>query len=91
MNKDELIKKVSQTSGVSPKNTKVVVASLMEIIKQSLKNGEEIRISGFGKFEVKKRAERVSINPRTKERMQIPSMRVPAFKVGKDLRDAVSG
>ena len=90
MNKLEFIKKVSETSGVNQKHTKDVIESMIEIIKSSLNKGEEVRLTGFGKFEVKKRSERVAINPMTKKKMVVPSAIVPTFKAGSELKKAVS-
>ena len=90
MNKLEFIKKLSANSGVSQKDAKEILSAMVDLIKESLKNHEEIKLTGFGKFEVKNRAERVTINPLTKERMVIPSAKVATFRAGKELKDAVN-
>ena len=90
MNKLEFIKKVSETSGVSQKDTKDVLESMFELIKETLTRGEEVKLTGFGKFEVKKRSERVAMNPITKKKMVVPSSIVPTFRAGAELKKAVS-
>lgn len=91
MNKLEFIKQLSDNSGVSQKNTKEVLSAMINVIKDSLTKGEEVKITGFGKFEVKDRAERVAINPKTQKKIIIPRSKVAMFKVGKELKDAVNG
>jgi len=90
MNKLEFIKKVSENSGVNQKNTKEVVESMIELIKSALKSGDEVKLTGFGKFETKKRSERVAMNPATKKKMVVPSAIIPSFKAGSELKKAVS-
>lgn len=90
MNKIELIKKLSSTSGVAQKNTKEVLNAMINVIKDTLIKGEEVKITGFGKFEVKERAQRVTINPRTQKKMIIPKSKVASFRVGKELKTAVN-
>ena len=90
MNKNDLIKKIAQNSCVTQKEAKEMLSSLCFLIKDSLKNGEDVKINGFGKFEVKNRSERVVMNPKTKERIIIPSSKRASFKASEDLTSAVN-
>ncbi len=66
-----------------------VVEATFESITEALQNGDKIQLIGFGTFEVRERAARKGRNPRTKEDIEIPASKVPAFKAGKALKDAV--
>jgi DNA-binding protein HU-beta len=90
MNKQELIEKITKSSKCcSNAEATRVLNSIIDAITQSLKKGEEVTITGFGTFKTKKRASRAGINPKTGEKINIPSMTVPRFKAGKKLKDAV--
>ena len=90
MNKTELIAAVAEKVGMTKKDAERVVNATMEAITESLVKGDKVQVSGFGIFEVKAREARVGRNPRTKEAIQIPATRLPAFKASKALKDAVS-
>ena len=90
MNKTELIAAVAEKTGLTKKDAERVINATVETITQSLVAGEKVAISGFGGFEVKAREARVGRNPRTKETIQIPATRLPAFKAAKALKDAVA-
>ena len=90
MNKTELIAAVAEKVGMTKKDAERVVSATIETIEASLVKGEKVSISGFGIFEVKAREARVGRNPRTKETIQIPATRLPAFKASKALKDSVS-
>ena len=90
MNKAELINAVAEKAGLSKKDTEVAVNSLIEVITAALKKGDKVQLVGFGSFEVKARAARTGRNPKTKEPINIPASKVPAFKAGKALKDAVA-
>ena len=90
MNKTELVAIAAEKSGLSKKDAERVVSAAFETITAQLVKGEKVQISGFGIFEVKEREARVGRNPRTKESIQIPASRVPAFKASKTLKDTVS-
>ena len=90
MNKTELVAAVAEKSGLSKKDAERVVSATFDIIATQLTKGEKIQISGFGIFEVKEREARVGRNPRTKEAIEIPASKVPAFKASKALKDTVS-
>ena len=90
MNKTELVAAVAEKSGLSKKDAERVVSATFETITAQLTKGEKVQISGFGIFEVKEREARVGRNPRTKEAIEIPASKVPAFKASKALKDIVS-
>ncbi|ACQ71906.1 MAG: HU family DNA-binding protein [Exiguobacterium marinum] len=89
MNKTELIQAVTEKADVSKKEATKIVEATFESITEALQNGEKIQLIGFGTFEVRERAARKGRNPRTKEDIEIPASKVPAFKAGKALKDAV--
>ena len=90
MNKTELIAAVAEKTGLTKKDAERVVSATFETITETLAKGEKVQVFGFGNFEVKTREARVGRNPRTKETIQIPATRLPAFKASKTLKDAVS-
>lgn len=90
MTKAELIASVATKTGFSKKDSEKAVAAIIGAVTESLANGESVQLVGFGTFEVKARAARKGINPRTKEEITIPASKLPAFKAGKALKDAVS-
>ena len=89
MNKTELIAAVAEAAGLSKKDTEAAVNATLNTITASLKKGDKVQLVGFGSFEVKKRAERTGLNPRTKQPVKISASKVPVFKAGKALKDAV--
>ena len=90
MNKTELIAEVAKKCGMSKKDAEKAVAATVDAITESLVKGDKVQVSGFGIFEVKTREARVGRNPRTKETIQIPATKLPAFKASKTLKDAVA-
>ena len=90
MNKAELVAAVAEKTGLSKKDSEKAVNAVFEAITESLVKGDKVQLVGFGSFEIKERAARVGRNPRTKEEIEIPASRVPAFKAGKALKDAVA-
>ena len=90
MNKTELIAAVAEKTGLTKKDAERVINATFETIEASLVKGDKVQVSGFGIFEVKAREARVGRNPRTKEAIQIPATRLPAFKASKALKDAVA-
>ena len=90
MNKAELINAAAEKAGLSKKDTETVVNATIDVIAGALADGDKVQLVGFGTFEVKTRGERMGINPRTKETIQIAATTAPAFKAGKALKDAVS-
>ena len=90
MNKAELIAAVAEKTGLSKKDTEAVVSASLEVITESLAQGEKVQLVGFGSFETKARAARIGRNPRTKEEIKIPATRLPIFKASKTLKDTVA-
>lgn len=89
MNKAELINAAAEKAGLSKKDTEAVLNSIIEVISDALAEGDKVQLVGFGAFEVKNRAERTGRNPKTKEPIKIPASKVPVFKPGRALKDAV--
>ena len=90
MNKTELIAAVAEKAGLTKKEAERVINATVDTITESLVKGDKVQLSGFGIFEAKTREARVGRNPRTKETIQIPATRLPAFKASKTLKDTVA-
>lgn len=90
MNKAELVAAVAEKTALSKKDSEKAVNAAFEAITEALVAGGKVQLVGFGSFETKERNARVGRNPRTKEEIEIPASRVPAFKAGKALKDAVA-
>ena len=89
MKKAELIDAVATKSELTKQDSRKAVDALFETISNTLAKEEKIQLIGFGTFEVRERAERTGRNPQTGEEMTIPASKVPAFKPGKELKEAV--
>ena len=89
MNKTELINAVAENAGLSKKAAEAAVNAALNAITESLKAEEKVQLVGFGSFEVKHRAERTGLNPQTKQPVTIAASKVPTFKAGTALKDAV--
>jgi DNA-binding protein HU-beta len=89
MNKGELIGRIAQEAGVTEGEAQRYFAAFERVVTEALKSGEEVRITGFGKFSVRERKAREGRNPRTGEKMKIAASRVPAFSAGNALKEAV--
>ena len=90
MNKSELIDAVAESADLSKASATRAVDSFIESITGALKRGDQVTIVGFGTFLVREREARSGRNPRTGETINIPASKVPAFKAGKALKDAVN-
>ena len=90
MNKTELIAVAAESAGLTKKDTERVLNAAIDAITASLLKGEKVQLSGFGTFEAKEREARVGRNPHTKEAIEMPATRVPAFKASKTLKDNVA-
>ena len=88
-NKAELIEKVAEATGLTKKDATASVDAVFSSIQGFLSDGEKVQLIGFGNFEVRERAARKGRNPQTGEEIQIAASKVPAFKPGKALKDAV--
>ncbi|MDP3794340.1 MAG: HU family DNA-binding protein [bacterium] len=89
MNKDALSDAVATRLGVSKAETMRMLETAMDVVTQALAKGEEVSLTGFGTFTISSRAARQGINPRTGEKIQIAAVKVPKFRAGKALKDAV--
>jgi DNA-binding protein HU-beta len=89
--KSELIDRIARDRGLSRAEAERAVEAVVETITGLLRAGEEVNITGFGKFHVAERAARQGVNPRTGERMAIAATRVPRFTAGTGLKSAVRG
>ncbi len=88
MLKKELIDRIAAT-GLTKRQAGDALDAMLEAVADSLKNGEPVLLTGFGKFEVRTRAARTGINPKTLAKIQLPATKVPAFKPGKALKAVV--
>jgi DNA-binding protein HU-beta len=89
VNKTELISSVAEKSELTKKDAEKAVNALFASIQEALAKGEKVQLVGFGTFEVRERKARTGRNPQTGEEIQIAAAKVPAFKAGKSLKDAV--
>ena len=89
MNKTELINAVVEEAELTKKDATKAVEAVFNTIQSTLAKGEKVQLIGFGNFEVRDRAARKGRNPQTNEEIEIPASKVPAFKAGKKLKDAV--
>lgn len=89
MNKTELVNAVSAATGFTKKDAEKTVTAVIDSITDALSKGEKVQLVGFGTFEVRNRAAKQGHNPRTGDPMTIPASKLPAFKAGKALKDAV--
>lgn len=88
MLKKDLVDKIAST-GLTKRQAGDALDAVLEAISGSLKDGEPVLLTGFGKFEVRTRAARTGINPKTLAKIKLPETKVPAFKPGKALKSAV--
>ena len=90
MTKQDLVNAIATEAGVTKKAAGDMLASLLKNVTKSLKKCETVTITGFGTFRVSARRARVGVNPRNPgQKIKIPAMKLPAFKAGKSLKDAV--
>lgn len=89
MNKTEMITAMAGASGLSKKDCETALEAFTSVVEKQLKADGKVKLVGFGTFEVKSRAARTGRRPGTTEVLEIPAARVPVFKAGKPLRDAV--
>ena len=91
MKKSELINAIAEQSNLSKADAGRGLEALIKTIETTLKAGDAITLLGFGTFAVKDRAERTGRNPQTGQEITIAAAKVPSFKPGKGLKDAVNG
>ena len=90
MNKSQLLEAVAADSGLTKADSARAIESFIDTVGKSLKKGDEVAITGFGKFSVVKRAARKGVNPRTGESVKIKASKAPKFSAGAGLKAAVS-
>ena len=87
MNKTSLIQEIADRTDASKTEAQKFFDAFTDVVQDSLKKGEDVQITGFGKFYVQKREAREGINPQTKAKINIPASRVPKFTAGNALKD----
>ena len=90
MTKADLISAIANDTGFSKKDSETALGSVLTSITASLQEGDDVRLVGFGTFKISDRAARTGRNPRTGESIQIAASKVPTFKAGKELKEAVN-
>lgn len=90
MNKTELVSAIAKEAEVTKEIANTTLDATIKVITKALKSGDSITLVGFGTFQVKDRAAREGRNPKTGETIQIKASKVPSFKAGKNLKDAVN-
>ena len=88
-NKQELVTDVATATGLTKKDATAAVDAVFASIQDTLAKGEKVQLIGFGNFEVRSRAARKGRNPQTGEEIEIAASKIPAFKPGKALKDAI--
>ncbi|WP_290006053.1 HU family DNA-binding protein [Acinetobacter pittii] len=91
MNKSELIKHIASTVSLTQAQATAALQAVESAVSKALASGEDVALIGFGTFSVKERAARIGRNPKTGEELQIAASKVPSFKAGKALKEAVNG
>ncbi|HET9145911.1 MAG TPA: HU family DNA-binding protein [Sphingomicrobium sp.] len=89
MNRNDLVDAVAASTNMTKADAATAVDAVLDAITAALKNGNEVRLAGFGTFVVSQRAASEGRNPRTGEKIQIPASKLPKFRAGKGLKDAV--
>jgi DNA-binding protein HU-beta len=87
----QLIDHVAEQTGMSKAQAKKAVSAVFDAMSERLAAGDSIRVSGFGSFDVRQRAERQGTNPRTREKVTIPASKAVGFRAASGLRDRVGG
>ena len=91
MNKAELVEAVASSTNSSKADAQRSVEAVLDTISDALQKGDKVALTGFGTFEVRDRAARTGRNPQTGETIQVKAAKVPAFKAGQGLKNAVAG
>lgn len=89
MNKGELVEEFAKEANISKSQASTLLNEMLDIILKTLKKGQEVNLTGFGKFDVRKRKAREGRNPQTGATIQIAARKVPGFKASKTLKEAV--
>ncbi len=91
MQKTDFVKSVAERAGVSQKEAKLVIDAALDIVTETLKQGEKVTLTGFGTFEVRQRQEREGVNPQTRQKITIAATKTPGFSASSTLKEAVKG
>lgn len=89
MNKTEFIAAVAEKAGITKSDAQKAVKAFLDVVTETLQDGDKVVLTGFGSFEVRQAKERTGVNPRTKEKVKIPATKRPAFSAGAELKKAV--
>ncbi len=90
MNKSELVKALAEKAEFTQKDAAKALEAMVATIQEALAKGDKVQIIGFGSFEVRDRKERKVISPATRQEITVPATKVPAFKPGKSLKEAIA-
>jgi DNA-binding protein HU-beta len=88
MNKTELVQAVAEKADMSKKNAEACLSAFVDVVNEALAKGDKVQWTGFGTFELRKRAARKGINPATRKQIDIPASSSPSFKPGKSFKDS---
>jgi DNA-binding protein HU-beta len=89
MNKTQLIEKIADEANASKSEAQKFFEAFTKVVESELKAGNQIQVTGFGKFYVQERDARQGINPQTKQRINIPASKVPKFTAGNALKEHI--
>lgn len=90
MTKAELVSNIASSVNCTKADATKALEAMLDSIQNSLKNGNDVRLTGFGTFKVANRAARVARNPRTGQSINVPASKAPVFRAGKELKEAVN-
>ncbi len=90
MNKQEMLRAVADKAGMTIKDTGILYEAFVDVLKETLASGEKVSLVGFGTFSTKKREARTAINPRTKEKVEVPATVSPSLKFGKNFKEELA-
>jgi integration host factor subunit beta len=91
MTKADLVEEVIRVASLSKKDAETVVNTVFDQVVEALRRDDKIELRGFGSFRVRRRRSRQGRNPKTGDKVDVPSKRIPYFKPGKELRDLING
>ena len=89
MNKTELVQEIADKTNASKNDAQKFFDAFTNVVESQLKKGNQVQITGFGKFYVQKRGARQGVNPQTKQKINIPASKVPKFTAGNALKDSI--
>ncbi len=90
MTKADLVKEVSEDTGIIRRDVALAVDAFIEAVKDALKDGKHIEIRGYGTYKLKKRKQRIGRNPKTEEKVVVPERIVPTFKFSRAFKEEVN-